>query len=71
MKQLPFALLACGLFSLRAQAQIALPTQAQTTMPALPDTLRYQQVVAVAGTSAETLYARAREWAALTFEDVH
>jgi hypothetical protein len=37
----------------------------------LPDTLRYQQVVPVPGLSADDLYGRAREWAALTFEDVH
>ncbi len=37
----------------------------------LPDTLRYQQVVPVPGRSAAYLYARAREWAALTFDDAH
>lgn len=37
----------------------------------LPDTLRYQEVVAVPGVSADELYGRVREWVALTFEDVH
>lgn len=37
----------------------------------LPDTLRFHQVVPVPGLSADELYGRAREWAALTFEDVH
>ncbi|MFD1468031.1 DUF4468 domain-containing protein [Hymenobacter caeli] len=37
----------------------------------LPDTLRYQQVVPVPGRSAADLYARAREWAVLTFDDAH
>lgn len=32
---------------------------------------RYQQVVAVPGASADEVYARAREWVALSFEDVH
>jgi hypothetical protein len=35
------------------------------------DTLRYHQVVPVPGLSADELYGRAREWVALTFEDVH
>lgn len=43
-----------------------------TAQPSRPDSLvQYQQVVPVAGASADDLYARAREWVALTFEDVH
>jgi len=64
MKRVLFALLGIGFLAL------SIPAQAQA-QPSLPDTLRYQQVVAVAGASADVLYARAREWAALTFEDAH
>jgi hypothetical protein len=60
MKFLFVLLAVVGLFPLASQAQTL-----------LPDTLRYQQVVAVPGRSADDLYGRAREWAALTFEDVH
>lgn len=55
-------------FLLFALMLSALSSQAQST---LPDTLRYQQVVAVPGVSADDLYGRVREWVALTFEDVH
>jgi hypothetical protein len=60
MKFLLVLLAVLGLLPLASQAQNL-----------LPDTLRYQQVVAVPGLSADALYGRAREWAALTFEDVH
>ena len=36
-----------------------------------PEPVRYAQVVPVPGASADDLYARAREWVALTFEDAH
>lgn len=41
-----------------------------TPTDSLVQAARYQRVVAVPGVSADELYARAREWAALTFEDV-
>ena len=45
---------------------------AQTTHPdSLAQTAAYQQVVPVPGASADDLYARVREWVALTFDDVH
>lgn len=44
---------------------------AQTPLAVVPEPARYVQVVPVPGASADELYARAREWAALTFEDVH
>lgn len=45
---------------------------AQSTLPdSLRRTASYKQVVTVPGSSADELYARAREWVALTFEDVH
>ena len=56
-------LLLLGLLAFRGHAQA----------PAAPDPVpaRYVQVVPVSGASADELYARAREWAALTFEDAH
>jgi hypothetical protein len=49
---------------------LARPAQAQSAAPdSLRQVARYQQVVPVPGASAEDLYARAREWVALTFED--
>jgi hypothetical protein len=56
------------LFLVWALACLPLLSPAQNL---LPDTLRYQQVVPVPGLSADEAYGRAREWAALTFEDVH
>ncbi len=45
---------------------------AQTTHPdSLAHAAAYQQVVPVPGASADDLYARVREWVALTFDDVH
>lgn len=43
----------------------------QTPPPAGPEPAHYVQVVPVPGASADELYARAREWVALTFEDAH
>jgi hypothetical protein len=60
MKHLLFVLAALLLACLRSYAQTP-----------LPDTLHYQQVIAVPGVSADELYGRVREWVALTFEDVH
>ncbi|MVN79237.1 DUF4468 domain-containing protein [Hymenobacter sp. HMF4947] len=56
------------LLFLVALTLVSLSSHAQTS---LPDTLRYQQVVATPGVSADELYGRVREWVALTFEDVH
>jgi hypothetical protein len=56
------------LFILAALLSACLRSSAQTS---LPDTLRYQQVIAVPGVSADELYGRVREWVALSFEDVH
>lgn len=56
------------LFVLATLLFAGLRSSAQTP---LPDTLHYQQVVAVPGVSADELYDRVREWVALTFEDVH
>jgi hypothetical protein len=56
------------LFVLAALLSACLRSSAQTP---LPDTLHYQQVIAVPGVSADELYGRVREWVALTFEDVH
>lgn len=50
---------------------VAFCGHAQTPPAAGPEPARYVQVVPVPGASADELYARAREWAALTFEDVH
>jgi hypothetical protein len=61
MKNLLWPLLPLLLFPLCSHAQ---------SLAALPDTLRYDQVVAVPGVSADELYGRVREWVALTFEDV-
>ncbi|QKG58339.1 DUF4468 domain-containing protein [Hymenobacter sp. BRD128] len=51
------------------------PAVFATAPPARADSLvqalRYQRVEVVAGASADELYARAREWVALTFEDTH
>jgi hypothetical protein len=60
MKPLLFLLLVVLLVSFKSSAQAA-----------LPDTLRYQEVVPVPDVSADELYGRVREWVALTFEDVH
>ena len=52
-----------GLLAFRGHAQAP---------PAVgPEPARYAQVVPVPGASADELYARAREWVALTFEDAH
>lgn len=50
---------------------VAFGGHAQTPPQASPEPARYVQVVAVPDASADDLYARAREWVALTFEDVH
>jgi hypothetical protein len=48
------------------------PAYAQSPAPdSLTQVAHYQQVVLVTGASADELYARAREWVALTFEDAH
>lgn len=60
MKYLLFFCLLLGFAPQQVQAQ------------AIADTLfHYQQVVPVPSATADDLYARAREWVALTFEDVH
>lgn len=55
-------------FVLEALLSACLRGAAQTP---LPDTLHYQQIIAVPGVSADELYGRVREWVALTCEDVH
>jgi hypothetical protein len=66
MKRASFLLLCvpAGLLACSVQAQSVAPDS-------LSQGAHYHQVVPVPGASAEDLYARAREWAALTFEDVH
>ena len=72
MKNLPF-LLALALLAGAARPAVA---QYKLIVPLLPtDSLSqripFRGVVAVPGVSAAELQARAREWVALTFEDVH
>ena len=50
---------------------VAFCGHAQSLPAAGPEPARYGQVVPVPGASADELYARAREWVALTFDDVH
>jgi hypothetical protein len=53
-------------------ALLTRPAHAQAPGPdSLGQVAHYEQVVPVLGASAEDLYARAREWVALTFEDAH
>ena len=53
------------------EAPAVSPPAPPTRADSLVHALRYQRVEAVAGASADDLYARAREWVALTFEDAH
>ena len=65
--KLPSLWLLGGLTGLLARSAYA-----QSTAPdSLSQVAHYQQVVPVPGASADELYARAREWVALTFEDPH
>lgn len=67
------SLLLCCLLALTATVARAQDDYPATPAPADTATVpaRYQQVVAVPGVGADELYARAREWVALTFEDMH
>jgi hypothetical protein len=74
MKNYWFLLLLGWLWPLGSWAQevpYALPATPPTHTDSLVQALHYQRVEVVAGASADDLYARAREWVALTFEDAH